>query len=127
MSPVFNEGRHPGEFILSEAAGKRSRETVTISAGAGVVAPGTVLGLATSGDDTGEYLPRDVTATDGTETASAVCIYGGDATSAAIEVASLVRDAEVNHNILTYVVDSDAAAEKASANAELATAGIIAR
>jgi len=121
---VYTEGRHPGEFIMTEANGKRSRETITIASGAGEVAPGTVLGKVTA---SGEYLPRDATAADGSEAAAAVCIYGGDATSAAIEVAAIVRDAEVNGNILTYVIDTDEAAETASANSELAAAGIIVR
>lgn len=32
MPPVFNEARHAGEFILTEANGRRSRENVTIAA-----------------------------------------------------------------------------------------------
>ena len=35
---VLVETRHPGEFILSEANGQRSRETITIASGAGVIA-----------------------------------------------------------------------------------------
>lgn len=30
--PTLNEGRHPGEFVLSEAKGQRSRENMTIAA-----------------------------------------------------------------------------------------------
>lgn len=45
---VFTEGRHAGEFLMSEAAGMRSRDTITIPAGTGVVEPGTVLGLVTN-------------------------------------------------------------------------------
>lgn len=30
--PTLNEGRHPGEFVLSEAKGQRSRESLTIAA-----------------------------------------------------------------------------------------------
>lgn len=41
---VFTEGRHAGEFLMSEAAGTRSRDTITIPAGTGKVEPGTVLG-----------------------------------------------------------------------------------
>lgn len=42
--PVFTEARHAGEFILSEANGKRSRENVTIAAEQDI-APGTLLAL----------------------------------------------------------------------------------
>lgn len=45
----FTEGRHPGEFLMSEAAGWRSREKGTIIAGSGVIAPGTILGLVSIG------------------------------------------------------------------------------
>ena len=44
MVQVFKEGRHPGEFILSEANGKRSRENVTI-AEEQEIAAGTLLAL----------------------------------------------------------------------------------
>ena len=37
---VLVETRHPGEFILSEANGQRSRETITIASGAGIIAAG---------------------------------------------------------------------------------------
>lgn len=42
MATVFTEARHAGEFIMSEASGKRSRENVTIAAQQ-TVAPGSLL------------------------------------------------------------------------------------
>lgn len=47
---VKTEGRHAGEFLMSEAEGMRSRDEITIPSGTGVVAPGTVLGLVTDAD-----------------------------------------------------------------------------
>ena len=44
----LTEGKHPGEFIASEANGSLSRETVTILSGENVVA-GEVLGKVTKG------------------------------------------------------------------------------
>lgn len=44
MPKVFNEPRHAGEFILSEASGQRSREGVTIGANQNIE-PGTILAL----------------------------------------------------------------------------------
>lgn len=44
MATVFTEARHAGEFILSEASGKRSRENVTIGASQ-TIAAGTLLAL----------------------------------------------------------------------------------
>lgn len=48
MSTVFTEGAHPGEFILSEAPGNRSRDTIVIAASQSIT-PNMVLGrLATA-------------------------------------------------------------------------------
>jgi len=49
MPPVFTEGRHAGEFLLSEADGMRSRDNITVKSGAGILAAGTVLGKETVG------------------------------------------------------------------------------
>lgn len=121
---VLTEGRHPGEFIMTEANGQRSRETITIVSGAGVVAAGTVLGKITA---SGKYTPSAIGAADGSQSAAAVNIYEVDATSGDVDVAAIVRDAEINGNVLTYHADRDQAAEKTSANDDLATAGIIVR
>lgn len=45
---VLTEGRHAGEFLVSEAEGTRSREQIVIGSGADLV-PGTVLGRVTVG------------------------------------------------------------------------------
>jgi hypothetical protein len=49
---VLTEGRHPGEFIMTEANGQRSREGIVIAASQTIL-PGTVLAkLGTVGDMT---------------------------------------------------------------------------
>lgn len=121
---VFTEGRHPGEFLISEASGQRSRENITIASGAGVIAAGTVLGKVTA---SGKYIASAVGATDGSQTAVAIALYGCDATSADAKIAAIARDAEVNGTTLTYHADRDQAAEKAAANTNLAAVGIIVR
>ncbi len=121
---VLIEGKHPGAFLLSEAAGQRARENITIAAGAGIVAPGSVLGKVTA---TGKYLVSAVGATDGSQTPAAINIYGADASTADAQVSAIVRDAEVNGACLTYHADRDQPAEKAAANAALATLGVIVR
>jgi hypothetical protein len=121
---VLTESRHPGEFLMSEANGQRSRETITIASGAGVIAPGSVLGKITA---SGKYLVSAIGAVDGSQTAAAVSLYGCDATSADQKIAAIVRDAEVNGNILTWHADRDQAAERAAAKADLAVVGIIVR
>ena len=121
---VLVETRHPGEFILSEANGQRSRETITIASGAGIIAAGTVLGKVTA---SGKYIASAVGASDGSEVPAAINIYGADATASDVTVSAIVRDAEVNGKCLTWHADRDQPAEKAAANAALATLGVIVR
>ena len=75
---VLIEGRHPGEFLMSEANRQRSRGNITIASGAGIIAPGTVLGKVTA---SGKYVASAIGATNGSETAVAVALYGCDAIS----------------------------------------------
>lgn len=127
---VFTEGRHPGEFILSEANGQRSRETVTIASGSGVIAPGAVLGVFTTGASAGKYSLAPAAAADpdvGNQTAVAVALYGCDATSSDEKIAVIRRDAEVNGNILSYASSVNDATKKAAKVAQLAAVGIIVR
>jgi DUF4097 and DUF4098 domain-containing protein YvlB len=114
-------------FVLSEAAGTRSRGVITISSGSGVVKAGTVLGKITA---TGEYAPAPAAETvgiEGAEVASAINLYTVDATSADVKVAAIVRDAEVNVNELTYAASVDQAGEKTAKHVNLAAVGIIVR
>jgi len=46
--PILNEQNHTGEFLLSEANGYRSRETITVNATAGKLAAGTLMALITA-------------------------------------------------------------------------------
>ena len=121
---VLVETRHPGEFILSEANGQRSRETITIASGAGVIAAGTVLGKVTA---SGKYVASAVGASDGSEVPAAINTYGTDASSADATVSAIARDAEVNGKCLTWHADRDQPAERAAANAALANLGVIVR
>ncbi len=127
---VLTEGRHPGEFLLSEANGQRSRGQVTIAAGSGVIAAGAVLGRYTSGVHVGKYCLAPDAAADpdvGNQTAVAVALYGCDATAADRMIAVIQRDAEINGHILSYASSVDDAAKTAAKIAELATVGIIVR
>lgn len=121
---VLVETRHPGEFILSEASGQRSREAIVIAAGAGIIAAGTVLGKVTA---TSKYVASAAGATDGSQTPAAIAIHGADASGADVTVSAIVRDAEVNGKCLTYHPDRDLPAEKTAAGAALATLGVIVR
>lgn len=127
---VFTEGKHPAEFLLSEAAGSRSRGVATILSGSGIIAPGTVLGKFTSGANAGKYNPAPAAADDpdvGNQTAVAIALYGCDATSADQKIAIIERDAEVNVNILTYAASVDDAPKRTAKATQLAAVGIIVR
>ena len=127
---VFEEGRHPGEFILSEASGSRSRESAVIAEGSGVIAPGTVLGVYTSGANEGKYTPSPDAAEDpdvGNQTAVAVALYGCDATEGDQEIAILRRDAEVKQDVLSYAASVDDDTKRAAKAEQLRAVGIIVR
>ena len=121
---VLIEGLHPGAFLMTEANGQRSRENITIASGAGIVAPGSVLGRVTA---TGKYVVSAVGATDGSQTPAAINIYGADASAEVASVSAIVRDAEVNGRCLVYHADRDQPAEKAAAHEALKSLGIIVR
>jgi len=74
-----------------------------------------------------EYVAHDPTATDGSETATAIALYGattGVSESAAIS--AITRNAEVNGNVLTYAAGITAP-NKANVIQDLAAKGIIVR
>ncbi len=127
---TFNEGRHTGEGLLSEATGSRSRESVTVASGAGIIAPGSVLGLYTSGANAGKYALAPAAAADpdvGNQVAVAIALYGCDATSADQKIAVVTRDAEFNGNTLTFHSSVNDAAKIAAKATQLAARGVIVR
>lgn len=124
MSTVFTEGRHPGEFLLTEGNGQISREVGIIVSGSGVIAPGTVLGRITA---SGKLAPSPATGSDGSESAVAVALYGCDATSADQKVAIIARSAEVKADALVFASSVNDAAKRTAKATQLAAAGIIVR
>lgn len=127
MGTVFTEGRHPGEFLLSELPGQQSRESITIASGSGVIAPGSVLGLYNAGGNTGKWALSTDAADNGRETAQAVALYGCDATSADQKIAVIRRGAEVKAGSLTHHASVNTAPKVAAKAAQLAAVGIIVR
>lgn len=108
------EATRAGEFLVSEANGKRSRESITVTGGP--YPAGQVLGKITA---SGKYTEYDGAANDGTETAAAVLWDAADGSAADVTAVGVVRDAEVDAALLT---GSDA-----DAITDFAAAGIIAR
>lgn len=121
---VFTEGRQPGEFLLTEANGQRSRENITVASGAGIIAPGSILGIVTA---SGKYVLSPDTGSDGSQTAVAVALYGCDASSADQQIAVVRRDAEVNGKVLTHHATVNDATKRAAKATQLAAAGVIVR
>lgn len=123
---TLTEGRHAGEFLVSEANGDRSRETGTLLSGQNLKA-GTVLGRTAAGKL--KALPGDLDSNGGLE-ASAVGILWDNVDASAGDVAGVVyiaRDAEVNGAELTYPPETTNGGEEALTNASLALIGIIVR
>jgi hypothetical protein len=121
------EGRHAAEFVLSEANGLRSRDTVTLHGGftgAAKLKPGTVLGKITSG---GKYAASPASGSDGSQTAVAVLINWADISAGDVDAAVISRAAEVNGDCLEYEASVDTDNEKAAKATQLAAVGIIVR
>ncbi len=92
------ETRHPGEFLISEASGTRSRSTGTIASGQGVVPAGQVLGRVTA---SGKLIKYSNAASDGSQTAVGILYASVDATSADTPCIVIDLDAEVAASKLT--------------------------
>ncbi|WP_095152531.1 head decoration protein [Pseudomonas sp. Irchel s3b5] len=101
---VKYETLHAGEFLLSEGAGKISRESILVAAGAALNA-GQVLGLIAASN---EFAPYDPVAVDGTEVAACI-LYGplGESTEER-RASAVVRLAEVSE---VHLIGLDAEAE----------------
>lgn len=124
---IYTEGRHPAEYIASEANGTRSREVATLLAGNNLPA-GAVLARFTSGINTGKYTavnPASV-AGDGSDDAAAILFAATDATAADVSTVITARDTEVKALVLGWPVGTTAP-QKTAALAQLAAFGIVAR
>ncbi|SON55524.1 hypothetical protein HDIA_1983 [Hartmannibacter diazotrophicus] len=114
-------------FILSEANGYRSRETLTIAAGSGVLEAGTVLGMVTASKKFTGAPDVETVGIEGAETAAAVLGYGVDATDVDVDVVCLTNDAEVKAPMLLFDASVDDPTKRAAKIADLAALGIKAR
>lgn len=113
---VYLEDTHAGEFLVSEANGGLSRETITVISGQDLAA-GTVLGLITA---SGKYTILAPGASDGSEVAAGVLYDAVDASTGDALGVAVVRLAEVNSAELVWP-DGISAGQKATAGTQLAT------
>jgi hypothetical protein len=114
---ALNEGRHTGEFLLSEGNGNISREQVVLSSTAAALVAGTVLGKITA---SGKYVAYDEAGTDDGRRVAAGILYTNAPDSASDQnVVAIVRYAEVKGADLTGL--------DANGTADLKALGIIVR
>ena len=122
--PLTTMNPGTGAAIKSEATGTRSRESITIASGAGVLLAGTVLGKITA---TGKYGLYDNDASDGRQTMAADLLAQTDATAADAKAVGFVRDCEVWKDRLVWGAGVTTQAEKDAAYVEMIAAGVIPR
>jgi hypothetical protein len=120
--PVLTEPHHSAEFILTEANGQRSRgaayfaDPTTIYVGMPVKKT-----AEATGTQPATYVPAAVGAD-----CMALCIYaGGTIPGEGLRTAVIVRDAEVNKNLISW--GAITAPEQVIGMQTLATNGIISR
>lgn len=101
------EGARDLGFLLSEAPGALSRQTVTIVSGEGVLVPGTVLGQVTDSKKFVASPNAEVVGKEGGETAMAILAYGVDATASDVEAIVIDMNAEVKGPELAYHASVD--------------------
>jgi hypothetical protein len=94
----LQEQLHDGGFVVSEGNGHISRDTVTVSGAAKVLA-GTVLGKITT---TGKFVILAPAATDGSQIAAGILWGGRDATLADRQGVIMARQCEVNASELIW-------------------------
>lgn len=112
------------DFVLSEASGNRSYDTVTIKSGAGKLKPGAILGRVTADKKFTTSPHAETVGIEGAETAVAILAYGVDATTADVEAVILARDAEVKkHFLITHASVNDAT-KLGAKHAQLRAAGV---
>jgi len=117
---VETEGKHTGEFLVSEASGLRGRESGVLITGQNLEA-GTILGQITIGS---KFTRLDLAAVDGGEVAAGILYDNVDATSEDKKIVVVVADTVVRESSLIYS-DSADAGEITATNAALKTLGIV--
>lgn len=123
---VLNEGRHAGEFILSEGNGHISRDTVTVAASQ-TIEVGTLLAVTSTADGVITVVAYNPAGVDGTEKPAGIAIYPAKtAAGKTAQIAAITRNAEVNGKCIAWPAAADADAQEL-ALADLAAVGIIVR
>ncbi len=121
------EGSRPGEFILSEANGQRSRETITIPANQTIPANSLIQQTNTADEEEDPVLVIGAYDPDSEGEIIGIAIYGvATGAGETAQVAAIARDAEVNGHCIAWP-EGTSDEQKATAAAGLAEIGIIVR
>ncbi len=121
---TLTEGRHAGGFLVWETSRDYTRETVTLTSGAGNLEPGTVLGKITTG---GKFTQLAPAASNGSQNAAGILWGHADATAAdAAAVVVLRGPAIVNRNDIIWPTGATEP-QISAATAALAALGILLR
>lgn len=124
---TFTESARPLAFLLSEANGLLSRDTVTIASGAGKLEAGTALGQVTASKKYVASPHTEVAGIEGAETAVAVLAYPVDATAADVEAVVVNKDAEAKAPMLVFHASVNDATKRNAKLTQLRSVGIKAR
>lgn len=117
---IKTEGKHAGGYVVSEANGHRSRETITVKQGE-VLEAGAVISLHSTDNKWREYQ------NDETDFGAVGILFDNvDATDGDVEAVAHVRDCEVNYNDLVWSATEDTG-DRAAAITDLKAVGIIVR
>ncbi|MCD9821195.1 head decoration protein [Bradyrhizobium japonicum] len=119
---VLNEPHHSAEFILSEANGQRSRGAAYFADPATIVVG---MPVKKTAEATATQPATYVPAAAGADCHALAMYSGGTIPGEGLRIAVLVRDAEVNKNLITW--GAITAPEQVIGLQTLATNGIIAR
>lgn len=119
---TITEGRHRGEFMVSEASGTRSREDVVVVTGQNLVAGQVVAKITASG----KWMILTPGASDGSQNAAGILYGAVNATAADKKGVIIARDAEVNAGEIAWPVGISAPNKTTAINA-LAALGIVLR
>lgn len=122
-APVFKEGFHRGEFLVSEANGSLSRDVITLAQRSISYSSGQVVSFVTASN---KYVAYDETGAGDVKNARAVLFDNVDATAGDVQAVAITRNAEVNKLALAFQPNATNAGI-AAAYASLGQFNIIAR
>ena len=121
---TLTEDKHTGGFLIWETLRDYTRETVTIAAGAGKLAPGTVLGRITTG---GKYTVLTPGASNGSQAAAGLIWDHADATDADAPAVVILRGPAIANRHEIIFPEGMTEPQITAATTALAAIGIILR